>query len=289
MLVLGIVLGLVGLGLLIGNPHVGGAFPLRRLGGGLVVVAALLGFVSLVALVPAGNVGVVNVFGVVEPGALAPGLHLVNPFANVVSMSTRTQEIKETMSVPTKEGLSVSLEASVIYHLDAALAADVYKTVGENYAAILVEPQFRSITRGVTAEFEAKALYTGERASLEKTLETQLRAAIGPRGVVLETAPLRKIELPARVSDAIEAKLQADQQAQQMEFVLLKEKQEAERKRVEAQGIQDFQRIVSQGISPQLLEWKGIEATLELARSANAKVVVVGSGEKGLPLILGGN
>ena len=150
------------------------------------------------------------------------------------------------------------------------------------------EPQFRSVARGVTASYEAKALYTSEREHLATLLAEELRELLAPRGIAVEATPLRRIGLPQRLAQAIEEKLSAEQESQRMQFVLQKEQQEAERKRIEGAGIADFQRIVSQGISEQLLRWKGIEATLKIAESQNAKVVVVGSGKDGLPLILGG-
>lgn len=203
-------------------------------------------------------------------------------------MSIQTQELKETMEVPSKEGLTMILEVSVLFHLQAEKAADVYRTVGVNYVEVLLEPQFRSVARGVTASYEAKALYTSEREQLAGEIAEALRHQVEPRGVGVEATPLRKIGLPQRLAQAIEEKLSAEQESQRMQFVLMKETQEAERKRIEAQGISDFQRIVSQGISDQLLRWKGIEATMEIAKSANSKVVVIGAGEDGLPLILGG-
>jgi regulator of protease activity HflC (stomatin/prohibitin superfamily) len=182
----------------------------------------------------------------------------------------------------------VQLEVSVLYHLNPDKAAEVYKTIGPNYAEIILEPQFRSVSRGVTAGFEAKALYTSERELLASQIQEHLSKIVEPRGITIETAPLRRVGLPQRLSESIEEKLRADQESQRMEFVLTKEKQEAERKRIEAQGIADFQKIVAQGLNDAYLRWKGIEATEKLASSPNAKVVVVGSGKDGLPLILGG-
>ena len=223
----------------------------------------------------------------VRPTPLPSGLRLVNPFAHVLDMSIKTQEIKETMEVPSKEGLTMQLELSVLYHLDPPKAAEVYRTVGLDYADVVLVPQFRSVARGVTASYEAKALYTSEREQLASLIAGELRKQVEARGVAIESTPLRRIGLPARLAQAIEEKLSAEQESQRMQFVLQKEQQEAERKRIEAQGISDFQRIVSQGISDQLLKWKGIEATMEIARSQNAKVIVVGSGKDGLPIILG--
>jgi regulator of protease activity HflC (stomatin/prohibitin superfamily) len=251
-------------------------------------ILLLLGVSQAVTVVPAGSVAVVDVFGDVSSTTLKPGINIVNPFAEVVHFSVKTQEIKEAAEVPSKEGLTVQLELSVLYHLNPDEADDVYRTLGEDYAEILLVPFFRSVTRGVTAEYEAKALYTSEREELAQRIQTELARKVAPRGIVIEGTPLRKIALPAKVTDAIEDKLKAEQESQRMQFILTKEKQEAERKRVEAQGVADFQRIVSEGINDNLLKWKGIEATEELARSTNAKVIVIGSGENGLPLILGG-
>lgn len=254
----------------------------------LVIVGAVgVAFVQLVRIVPAGHVGVVDLFGVVRPDSLKAGLHLVNPLARVLPMSVKTQEIKEVMEVPSKEGLTMQLEVSALFHLDPQQAPEVYRSVGPNWIEVLLEPQFRSVSRGVTAGYEAKALYTSEREALANLLAEELRKLVQGRGVVIESTPLRRIGLPARLAQAIEEKLSAEQESQRMQFVLTKESQEAERKRIEAAGISDFQRIVSQGISEQLLRWKGIEATLEIAKSQNAKVVVVGSGKDGLPIILG--
>ena len=250
------------------------------------VAFALIALSQFFTVVPAGSVGVVNFFGTVSDNTLKAGINAVNPLAAVIKMSIQTQEIKEVMDVPSKEGLTVQLEVSVLYHLNPEKAADVYKTVGTSYESILLEPQFRSVTRGVTAGYEAKALYTSEREHLSLQIMKEIEAATEARGITVESAPLRRVGLPAGLSQSIESKLQAEQESQRMQFVLTKEKQEADRKRIEAQGISDFQNIVAKGISEQLLRWKGIEATEKLASSTNAKVVVIGAGKDGLPLIL---
>ena len=250
-------------------------------------MAAALAILSCLTVVPAGHVGVVDFFGRVSARTLKAGINLTNPLARIVSMSVRTKEVKEVMDVPSKEGLSIQLEVSVLHHLDPEKAAEVYRTVGERYEPVLLEPRFRSVSRGVTAGFEAKALYTSERELLAGQIEENLRRLLEPRGIVIESTPLRRVGLPERLSQSIEEKLRAEQESQRMEFVLAKERQESERKRIEAQGIADFQNIVTRGISDQLLRWKGIEATERLATSQNSKIVVVGAGKDGLPLILG--
>lgn len=258
----------------------------------MTVIAVVFTAVAIgqwIRVIPAGNVGVVDLFGNVAPRALRAGIHLVNPFARVVNMSVKTLEIKETMDVPSKEGLAMTIEISVLFHLDADQAPTVYRTVGEDYVPVILEPQFRSVTRGVTASYESRALYTSEREQLAHLITADLQKLVEPRGIIVESTPLRKLTLPDRLAAAIEEKLQAEQESQRMQFVLQKESQEADRKRIEAQGIADFQRTIASGLNDEVLRWKGIEATLEMARSPNAKVVVVGAGKEGLPLILGNN
>lgn len=252
----------------------------------LSVLFLVLAFAQAVTVVPAGHVGVVDFFGRVSDRTLKPGVNLVNPLARVFKFSVKTQELKEEMDVPSKEGLTVTLEVSCLFHLDPEKAALIYKSVGPNYVEVILQPQFRSVARGVTAAFEAKALYTSEREALAHLFQRDLERLVGPRGIAIEATPLRQVSLPQGLRGAIEQKLQAEQESQRMEFVLTKERQEADRKRIEAQGISDFQNIVAKGISPELLRWKGIEATEKLASSPNAKIVVIGGGDDGLPLIL---
>ena len=247
---------------------------------------AVIAFIQFMRIIPAGHVGVANVFGTVQKQVYRSGIRLVNPFAHIINYSIKTQELKEIMEVPSKEGLNVKLEVSALYHLDGIKASEVYETVGENYESIILIPQFRSVARGVTATYEAKALYTSAREELSNKIHEQLQNLVQERGIIIESTPLRQITLPPRLTQSIEEKLQAEQESQRMQFVLEKEKKEAERKRIEAQGIADFQNIVTKGISEPLLRWKGIEATEKLANSQNTKVIIVG-GKDGLPLILG--
>jgi len=254
-----------------------------------VVVFLALAVLQMFTVVPAGTVGVVDFLGMVSDNTLKSGVNIVNPMAKVIKFSVKTQEMKETMHVPSKEGLSVNLEISLLFKLTPDKANEIYKTVGSNYSEIILVPQFRSVVRGVTARYEAKALYTASREKLAHEIMFELDSLVNPRGITIETAALRQIELPSRLTASIEEKLQAEQESQRMAFILKKEEQEAERKRIEAKGIADFQTIVSEGINEQLLKWKGIEATEKLANSPNAKIIVIGSGKDGLPIILGGD
>jgi prohibitin 1 len=255
------------------------------------ILVILLFFLVLRAarVVPAGNVGVVDLFGNVRAEALPSGLHLVNPLASVHRMSVQTREVKETMDVPSSEGLIVHLDVSLLFHLDATRAPDVYRTVGVHYDSVLVEPNVRSSVREVTSSYEAKALYSAEREKMSTEINKHILDAVEPRGITIERLLLRDVALPPRLQQAIQEKLSAEQEASRMQFVLQKEKQEAERKKIEAEGISSFQKIVTEGINENLLKWKGIEATKELALSGNAKVVIIGAGKEGLPIILGGD
>lgn len=256
---------------------------------GGIVIASLIAVSQFWTVIPAGHVGVVDFFGMVSDNTLYPGVNFVNPMANVIKFDARTQEVKEEMTVPSKEGLTVQLEISLLFSLSFENANKIYKTVGEDYVEKILKPQFRSVVRGVTASYEARSLYTADREKLAKQIETELASLVGPRGITLEAAPMRQIKLPAGLTASIEEKLKSEQESQRMQFILQRETQEAERKRIEAQGIADFQNIVAKGISDQLLKWKGIEATEKLANSSNSKVIVIGSGKDGLPIILGGN
>jgi regulator of protease activity HflC (stomatin/prohibitin superfamily) len=252
--------------------------------GGLVVLVLLF---NSVVRVSTGNVAVLTLFGRVTGQSLPEGIHLINPLKTANELTIRTQELKESASVPSSEGLVINLDTSLIYHLDGDRAADVFQRIGPRYAEVVVEPTLRSAIREATASHSANALYSGEREMVAKQIISQLSTALGSRGIVVEGILLRDIQLPATLKVSIEAKQQAEQEALAMSFRLQRERQEAERKRIEAQGIRDFQQIVAQGISAQLLEWKGIEATENLAKSPNAKIVVIGGGKNGLPLILG--
>jgi len=254
------------------------------IGAGIVLAVVLMAF-SAVTIIPAGHVGVIDVFGNVSDRVLQPGVRIVNPLARIHKMSVRTREVTETADVPSSEGLVVHMDVTMLYNLDPAYAPQVYRTLGMDFESILIQPQLRSHLRDATASFEAKALYTSGREGVAATMLEVLVPTLNERGFTNLQVLLRSISLPSQLRASIEQKLQAEQQSEQMRFVLDRERQEAERKRIEAQGIADFQRIVAQGIDERLLRWKGIEATQALAASQNAKIVIVG-GKDGLPLLL---
>lgn len=220
-----------------------------------IVVIIVVILIASIRLVPAGHVGVVNILGKVSDKHLSPGINLVNPLASVINLSVRTQEDKETMTVPSKEGLNVSLDVSVLYKLDPKVAVEIYKTVGPNYADVVLVPQYRAVARGVTVGYEAKALYTSEREVLAAKFSETLQQLVQERGIVIENILLRAITLPPKVASAIEQKLEAEQEAERMKFVLQREKIEADRKRAEAEGIRDAQEIINQSLTAQYLHY----------------------------------
>jgi prohibitin 1 len=260
---------------------------LRLIGLGIAAFLLVILLFSSITRVGTGRVGVLTLFGKVTGETLGEGIHLINPLKTNNELSIQTQTLKESASVPSSEGLMMSLDTSLIYHLNPDHAAAVFQKIGADYENVVVEPTLRSAIREATASHTANALYTGEREMVGKQIYDQVTAQLNQRGLTVENVLLRDIQLPATLKAAIEAKQQAEQESLAMNFRLQKETQEAQRKRIEAAGVRDFQQIVAQGISAQLLEWKGIEATENLAKSPNTKVVVIGNNKNGLPLILG--
>ena len=260
---------------------------LRLIGLGVAAFLIVILLFASVTRVGTGHVGVLTLFGRVTNETLGEGIHLINPMKTNNELSIQTQTLKESASVPSSEGLMMALDTSLIYHLSPDRAAEVFQKIGADYENIVVEPTLRSAIRESTASHTANALYTGEREMVAKQIFEQVNESLAKRGITVENVLLRDIQLPATLKASIEAKQQAEQEALAMNFRLQKETQEAQRKRIEAAGVRDFQQIVAQGITPSLLEWKGIEATETLAKSPNTKVVVVGNPKNGLPLILG--
>jgi prohibitin 1 len=266
---------------------VNGGTMVRLIGLGILALVLIIALFNSVTRVGTGHVGVLTLFGRVTGESLAEGMHVINPLKTNNELSVQTQSVKESASVPSSEGLMMNLDTSLIYHLNPDRAAEVFQKTGSDYEDKLVEPMLRAAIREATASHSANSLYTGEREMVAKQILDQLTTQLNQRGITVENVLLRDIQLPATLKASIEAKQQAEQEALAMNFRLQKETQEAQRKRIEAQGVRDFQQIVAQGISAQLLEWKGIEATELLAKSANTKVVVIGNSKNGLPLILG--
>src|SRR5579859_6329313 len=234
---------------------------LRLVGLGILAFILVILLFSSVTRVGTGHVGVLTLFGRVTGETLGEGIHLINPLKTNNEMSVQTQTLKESASVPSSEGLMMSLDTSLIYHLNPDRAAEVFQKIGADYENVVVEPTLRSAIRESTASHTANALYTGEREMVAKQILDQITSELNKRGITVENVLLRDIQLPNTLKAAIEAKQQAEQESLAMNFRLQKETQEAQRKRIEAAGVRDFQQIVAQGITPSLLEWKGIEAT----------------------------
>lgn len=251
-----------------------------------IVAVAFLWIFTSIRTVPPAHVALSVTLGSVSDTTLPSGVHLLNPAAYVVTMNLKTQLIYSEQTVPTKEGLSVELDVAVLFHLEPEQIRNIYLQLGEDYETVLILPELQSAVRGLTSEVSAKALYTSGRLEIRNKLMDELKEKLAPRGIVLEDVLLKGIKLPKQLTDAIELKAQAEQESARMEFVLSKEKQEADRKKVEAEGISAFQNIVSEGISEQLLQWKGIEATEKLAQSTNSKVIVIGNSKDSLPVLL---
>ncbi len=253
---------------------------------------------SMVRLVPPGNVGVVIIFGKVQETTLKNGLHLVNPFASVEKMSIRTESYTmssvsregqvrgdDAIEALTSEGLMVRLDVTVWYKLIPEGASEVYSTLGLNYVDKIVRPAARTSIRNIIANYKVEDIYTKNRAEVAIQISENLRDAVKDRNVEIERVLLRDVKLPAKVQNEIDAKMAAKQEAEKMEFVLDKEKREAERKAVEAQGISDANRIIAKSLSHSYLQWYYIKTLQQLVNSPNNTVIVTPFDQKLTPLL----
>lgn len=249
------------------------------------IVATPILILSSMSTIPTGYVGIPVLFGKVQDGYLDSGLHFLNPLAIVVKLDLRTQKADEKGVIPSKEMLNMTLDTSVNYHIDKSKAGEIYNTLGVDYFDKFIEPHIRSSIREVTSEYRAEQFFSSDRNEIQTRIENSIKRSLSPRGVVIESVMLKEISPPDTVRIAIESKQAQQQEAEAMKFKLQRERLEAERKTIEAQGIQNFQEIVKKGIDSNLLAWKGIEATEALAKSPNAKIIVIGN-KDGLPLIM---
>ncbi|AFY76996.1 MAG: prohibitin family protein [Hydrococcus sp. C42_A2020_068] len=254
--------------------------------GMLAVFIAIYQFISrFLVIIPAGKVGLVEVFGKVENRPLTSGIHFVNPLGKVIDFSSRLKDIKETVDTTSKEGLGFKLDVSLQYKIDPQKISEVYQNIGTDEQEIIIS-RFRSIIRQTTASYDAGDIYGEKREEVAQRLHKEVSNSLSPLGFIVEETLLRNVVLPEKIQAAIQQKLEAQQQSQQLDFELEKTRKEANRKRIEAQGIADSQKIISQGLSEQVLRLKSIEATQKLAESQNSKVIIIGGGEDKLPLIL---
>lgn len=223
--------------------------------------------------------------------SLKPGFHIKAPWNQIFIYNVRENIINEKMDVLDKSGLSIAVDVSIrffpIYHRIAYL----HEYFGENYDELLVKPEVRSTVRRVMGRFTAEEIYSTKRAEVENAIviETEDILKSENNNIQMQALLIRSINLPDQIKNAIEAKLQQEQEALAYQFRLQREQSEAERKRIEAEGIAKYNQIINASLTQQILRQRGIEATLELSKSSNSKVVVVGSGSDGLPLILGNN
>ena len=239
------------------------------------LIATLAFALSSCAIVREGEVGVKRTLGKYREKPYDQGLTFFNPLTStVVKVSTQTENMEVELNLPSKEGLNVRAEISILYHLEGKQAPDLLRKIGPGFERGVILPVFRSAVSDVTARFFAKDMHTGQRASIETEIRDQMAENLSPRGIEIEAVLIKQIQLPVNLARAIEEKLQAEQQALRMEFVLQEARREAERKRIEAEGVRDAQLIIAEGLTTEILRFKSIEAFLELAKSPNAKVIV---------------
>ena len=272
--------------------------PFKLIGIGL----AVFGLVTAsIRQIDAGQVGVKSLFGSVQDGILESGLNIVNPLVSVTEFNAKTQNYTmsgvhdegdksgdDAIRVLTADGLEVVIDLTVLYRVLPSEAPKILRNIGEDYTNTIVRPITRTRIRDNAVYYDAVALYSTKRDEFQSRIFKSIEGDFKTRGLVLEQLLVRNINLPVSVKQTIESKINAEQESQKMQFVLTKEKQEAERKRVEAQGIADYQRIIATGLSDNQLQYEMIKAQKELAASPNAKIIIMG-GKGNTPLILGNN
>jgi regulator of protease activity HflC (stomatin/prohibitin superfamily) len=275
--------------------------PVQRMGGsvkiagiGIIIVGILM---ASIVQIEAGQVGVKSLFGKVQTDVLKSGLHMINPLMEVTRLDIKTQNYTmsgvhdegakmsdDAIRVLTADGLEVTIDLTVLFRLTEADAPMLVRETGINYVDKIVRPLTRTKIRDNSVYYDAISLYSSKRDEFQNRIFKSIEADFIKRGLFLEQLLVRNITLPQSVKATIEGKINAEQEAQKMQFILQKEKQEAERKRVEAQGIADYQRIINQGLTDQQLQYEQIKALKEIALSQNAKIIVTGKGNT--PIIL---
>jgi regulator of protease activity HflC (stomatin/prohibitin superfamily) len=293
-IILGIIALIAGIALQ-KNEQVGPFAKIARLIAVLLIIIGVL--TKSVVQINAGQIGVKTLFGKVQNDVLSSGLHFINPLMEVLSLDIKTQNYTmsgvqdegnrsadDAIRVLTADGLEVTIDLTVLYKLLPSEAPKLVRETGEDYKDKIVRPLTRTKIRDNSVYYDAISLYSSKRDEFQQRIFKSIEDDFKKRGLILEQLLVRNITLPASVKATIEQKINAEQDAQKMQFILLKEKQEAERKRVEAQGIADYQRIINSGLTDQQLQYEQIKAYLELAKSPNAKVIIMGKGNT--PVIL---
>lgn len=277
------------------NPQLGAAGRTGRILGGVLVLLGLA--TACFVQIQPGEVGVPTLFGKVQNGLLTEGLNFINPLVEVNRFDIRTQNYTmsgvrdegdkdgdDAIRVLTADGLEVVIDLSVLYRIMPEKAPEILRTLGHSLTDKIVRPVSRTKIRDNAVFYDAIALYSQKRDEFQQKIYDSIEKEFAARGLVLESILIRNITLPQSVKETIESKINAEQEAQKMKFVLEKERQEADRKRVEAQGIADYQRILTSTLTDKLLQYEQIKAQKELAASPNAKIVVMG---KNAPILLG--
>jgi len=230
---------------------------------------------SSCAVVRQGEVGMKRRLGVLHPTIIQPGAVGFNPFTStVIKMQIRTMNMEISSNLPSKEGLNVAAVISILYRIEPAKAPYIVENIGVGNEQNVISSVFRSTAADVCSRFFAKDMHSAQRAIIEKEIAVQMSSLLVPRGFLIEAVLLKNIQLPAGLARAVEEKLEAEQDAQRMEFLLDREKREAQRKRIEAEGIRDAQKIISEGLNKNIIEWQSIEAFRELSKSPNSKIII---------------
>ena len=216
------------------------------------------------------------------------GLHIIAPWNNMIVYDVKETETFEKMEVLSSNGLSIKIDLSILHHPVHDRIGYLHDNLGENYLEKIIKPAVRSVTREVIGNYLPEELYNSKRKEIEDEIFAKTQDIVSEKDITLPAIYIRDVTLPQTLVSAIEQKLKQEQESLEYEFKIDKAKKEAERKEIEANGIAEFQRIVNKTITPQLLKWKGVEATQEIAKSTNSKVIVIGNGDGDLPIILGG-
>ena len=239
------------------------------------LLCCLSAIICSCAVIRPGDVGIKRRLGKLQNKTKTQGVFLYNPFVTmIVRVPIRTINKEIRLNLPSKEGLNVKAEISILYHIEEDKVREIIESVGRNYEKTLILSTFRSASADVCARFFAKDMHSGKRGEIEKEIKKQMATILKGRGFQIEAVLLKSITLPTGLYSAIESKLRAEQQAQQMTFVLQREEKEAERKRIEAEGIRDAQLIIKEGISEGNIQWQSLQVLKEIATSPNAKLIL---------------
>jgi regulator of protease activity HflC (stomatin/prohibitin superfamily) len=241
----------------------------------IIVLLAMSSFVTSCAVVQQGEVGVKRTLGRYSDKVYTSGLRVFNPFVStIVKVPVQTNNLEVQLDIPSKEGLTIRSEVSILYNIEPKKAPDVLRNIGIDYEATIILPVFRSAVADISAKYFAKDMHTGNRTDIEKNIRELMMETMKGKGIFIENVLLKSIQLPRSLSKAIEEKLEAEQQAMRMEFILQGAKREAERKLIEAEGVSKANAVLSEGLTDKILQFKSIEAWLKLAESPNAKVIM---------------